>query len=118
MKTSLAGLENGSYCLYARDHYGNISEQVTFITEGLGIKSFGEEQIRIYPNPVNEILTFQLLKPGLYTIVITSINGQIIYSKQSISSTRQIDLSSYQKGVYFLIITSRDFIATKKIIKL
>ncbi len=114
---SLAGLENGSYCLYARDHYGNISEQVTFITEGLGIKSFGEEQIQIYPNPVNDLLSILLLRPGEYSIVITSINGQIIYEKQSSGSSYLIDLSSYQPGFYIITVRSMDLVAKRKIIK-
>jgi hypothetical protein len=32
--------------------------------------------------------------------------------------SHQIDLSSFQKGVYFITIRSKDFVTTRKVIKL
>jgi hypothetical protein len=33
-------------------------------------------------------------------------------------TTQQLDLSSFQSGVYFITIRSKDFVTTRKIIKL
>jgi len=49
---------------------------------------------------------------------ITSINGQLIFSKEMEGSSHELDLSTLQKGVYFITIKSKSLVTTKKIIKL
>lgn len=72
----------------------------------------------IYPNPTNDLVALESNVPGLHTIIITSLNGQLIYSTKTVGSTLHIDLSSFQKGIYFITIRSRDYMRTEKIIKL
>ena len=52
-----------------------------------------------------------------YTIEITSLNGNIVYRKELEGPIQEINISSFEKGLYFLTIWSRDFVVTKKIIK-
>lgn len=73
---------------------------------------------RIYPNPANDILTIETDHKGYHSIKITSLNGQQLYSSQMEGTTHQIDLSSFEKGIYFITIRSKDLVITKKIIKL
>jgi hypothetical protein len=115
---SLSGLDNGQYWLYARDGTGNISEPKAFSIMGVGIDNTSTDQIRLYPNPANNLLVIETNKVGQYTIELNSINGQLIYSDKTEGPTCQIDLSSFQKGVYFITIRSTDFVKTEKIIKL
>ncbi len=49
---------------------------------------------------------------------LTSPNGQIVYTSVVEGDSHQIDLASFQKGVYFITISSKDFVTTEKIIKL
>ena len=74
--------------------------------------------ITIYPNPTTNILTIETSQPGRHFIGITSLNGQLLYSDKIEGPTHQIDLSSFEKGLYFITIRSRDFVRTEKIIKL
>ena len=53
-----------------------------------------------------------------HTIEITSLNGQLFYSTKMEGTIHHLDLSSCQKGVYFITIRSNDFVTTEKIIKL
>ncbi len=55
---------------------------------------------------------------GMQTERITSLNGQLLYSDKIEGPTHQIDLSSFQKGLYFITVRSRDYVWTEKIIKL
>ena len=75
-------------------------------------------ELLLYPNPVNDLLTLQLRESASYSFEIFSINGRIIQRRNFIGSTHQIDLSSFQKGIYIITIRSKDFVTTKKIIKL
>jgi hypothetical protein len=63
------------------------------------------------------MLTIETLNPGLKTIELTSLNGKSLYNSKVEGPTHQIDLSSFQKGLYFITVRSRDYVRTEKIIK-
>ncbi len=93
----------------------NIQESTpTFITG----KDASSPLLKVYPNPTNNLLAIETEKLGLHSINITSLNGQRIYSTKMKGTTQHIDLSAFHKGIYFINIRSRDFITTRKIIKL
>ena len=72
----------------------------------------------VHPNPTNTLINIGIDHPDRYSIYLYSSNGRLIYSERSEESNHQIDLSSFQKGLYFITIRSRDFVTTRKIIKL
>jgi len=84
----------------------------------IGIEEFNKSGVSIYPNPTDGKLTIETNQPGYHSIEISSLNGQFIYSEELEDTAHQIDLSSFQKGVYFITIRSKDYVTTKKIIKL
>lgn len=71
----------------------------------------------IYPNPTNDLLTIQTNDPGQHFIEITSLNGQLLFNDKVEGPTHQINLYSFQKGLYFITIRSQDYVRTEKIIK-
>jgi len=71
-----------------------------------------------YPNPTSTFLTIETRISGLYDISITSLNGQLILSREMEGTTHQIDMSQFTKGIYFITVRSRDQAWTEKIIKL
>jgi len=76
------------------------------------------KSISAYPNPANNLLTVETNAAGQHTVEIHSLNGQLIYSTEMEGPTHQIDLSSFQKGLYFITVRSRDYTITDKVIKL
>ena len=76
-----------------------------------------DNKIEIYPNPANDIITIQTDSPEQHLIEITSLHGQLLYQSKLAEPLTRIDLSSFQKGVYFITLRSRDYIRTEKIIK-
>ena len=85
---------------------------------GVGIESSSSlESLQIYPNPTNDMVTIQTNNPGQYSIEITSLNGQLIYSFISNRASQQVNLSPYPKGVYFVTVRSNISTITKKIVK-
>ena len=84
-----------------------------------GILDYGPKLFSVYPNPTNSMLNIEL--SGIsdqYIIDITYINGQLILSKEIVGPSHQFDLSSFQKGIYFITIRSNGFVETGKIIVL
>lgn len=110
-----------AYMIYGFDRYGIVSEPIkvevlnTVSTAG-GAKNHPE--IKITPNPSVGIFNLWVNHSNAYFIDITSQNGQLLLNKKMAGTTRQIDLSSFQSGVYFITIRSEDFVTTRKIIKL
>jgi len=99
--------------------YGIVCWQDTFYIEApVNVESIQEPIVKIYPNPANDLLTIETGQPGQHFIEITSLNGQLLYNDRMEGPTHQIDLSSFQKGLYFITIKSRDYVRTEKIIKL
>lgn len=115
---SLNGSGNGSYWLYGVNEFKEISEPEAFVILGVGIKRHLKYYTRIFPNPTHDLLTIETDIPDHYSIMITSLNGQLISNTKLEGSGHNIDLSSFQKGVYFITISSKDSVTTEKRIKL
>jgi hypothetical protein len=108
----------GTYWLYAvsEDHLVSSSKEVSY--HGVGINNKTMPHLGLFPNPTRDILTIETEHPAHYSIVITSLNGQQILYGEMEGTSHQIDLSSFQKGAYFITVRSKDFVTTRKIIKL
>ncbi len=75
------------------------------------------DQLWIYPNPTSAVLNIEADIVRKCSIEITSMFGQLIFNGKMEGTSHQIDLSAFQKGVYYITIRSEDFIKTKKVIK-
>ena len=76
------------------------------------------DKLKIFPNPAKNILYLKVpagLLNGFETI-ITNLSGSVVYHQSGYIES--IDLTSMPEGLYFITIRSKDFITTRKIIKL
>jgi pimeloyl-ACP methyl ester carboxylesterase len=78
------------------------------------------DEITLYPNPSSGLITVLMDYPDQIHYEIYSLNGQQILSGIFLGKeeVRQLDLKAINKGVYFITIRSKDFVTTRKIIKL
>ena len=101
--------EDGEYSLLHFSTTGILDENV-------------KNDISIYPNPTTGIITignptgFQNLS-GL-GLEITDITGKIVFQSKIINykSSIEIDLSMFEKGIYFISFSGKDFNQVKKIV--
>ena len=107
---------------FAIERTSVFADAILFVHETVSSQTFKmrriQTEIRLYPNPAQDIVTIETGKSEQCTIEITSINGQLVYRIRMNETKLKIDLSSFQKGVYFITIRSKDFVTTRKIIKL
>lgn len=100
------------------DVYTEGSPNVYFTTGcTVGLSEYQQEKLNIYPNPANDLLTIETTNPESLSIEIHTLNGQLLYNDKMEGPTLQIDLSSFQKGLYFITVRSRDYVRTEKLIK-
>ncbi len=71
-----------------------------------------------FPNPAHDIITVQTNKTGGHSLKLTSLTGQVVHQQDFWGKTLQVNLSSYQKGIYFITVKTEGIIETRRIIKL
>ena len=105
----------------ASGSYYNLSQgvfdTVQYVTDVSDI-SIKNENVLIYPNPTSNVLNIETGIPDICNIKITSINGQLLLNKVMVGPDYELDLSHFKSGIYFITVRSKDFMATRKIVKL
>jgi hypothetical protein len=72
----------------------------------------------IYPNPATEQLNIKLSTPGMIsTISIMNMLGQSLYVRQTDEQSLNVNLSAYNKGIYFITVSNATGTITFKFIK-
>ncbi|WP_445712193.1 T9SS type A sorting domain-containing protein [Flavobacterium sp.] len=75
-----------------------ITKQITIGT--LANESFNNKTIKIYPNPVNDVL--HLSNSNVFTFKIINSLGQIVYENVRNDSEHSINLSFLNSGIYYI----------------
>ncbi|MFN3137122.1 MAG: T9SS type A sorting domain-containing protein [Allomuricauda sp.] len=78
-------------------------------------KKLEEEKFLVYPNPTKNQLSLLMdpeFRKTVYEISLFDVSGRLLFNSQN-KSLNQIDLSTYQTGIYSLKITSQDGNMTK-----
>ena len=72
----------------------------------------------LYPNPNNGEFNLKIedSETSNYSMKIYSLSGQLILAKESLGTNNQINLSSVEKGVYFIHIENGNESVVTKII--
>ncbi len=84
---------------------------------GIAITKQANQDFKIFPNPVNNLLSISasdLSQPSLVEVKIYSSQGQLVKSQ---NMTQSIDVSELKQGIYILEIDSRTQIIRKKFVK-
>lgn len=86
------------------------------------IKTIGIDEIdltnsvAVFPNPASSILKIRSTVP-FKTIEILNITGQVIYTNSWTNENMDIDVSSFNSGLYFIRMKGAEGIVNKKFIK-
>lgn len=111
--------EDGNYYCTIDNEFGcTSSPSNTIVINSTNVSEDERISLRIFPNPTMDLLNIRTKSYETKIVEINSINGQLLHSSNMEGSNHQIDLSPFQKGVYFITIRSKDFVTTEKIIKL
>ncbi len=107
-----------TYCdsTYLQKSTNNIIS-VSVIPQGtLGINTNEAHQVKIYPNPVKDILTIETNSNTKQNIEITNLLGQTLYTSY-IYNKVTINVSAFPKGIYILKLNTDKGTVVKKFVK-
>ncbi|WP_347841400.1 fasciclin domain-containing protein [uncultured Draconibacterium sp.] len=79
------------------------------------VNSIMESDLKIFPNPVDDVLNIQTTEPSSY-IKIISLTGKTVLQRAVMSSNERIDVRSFTPGVYIVLMESERAAITRKIV--
>ena len=91
-----------------------------FVEDALSVDEFTFTSFELIPNPAKSIVTikFNTAINGEVKASVYDIQGKMVMDELILNlNNRQIDVSSFENGMYFITLTSERFEATKKLIK-
>lgn len=91
-------------------------DNVYFTTVALSTQNFERATTRVYPNPVNDVLTFENDK-NIEKIMIFNLVGQQVFASNPAENMSTVNVSSLSKGVYMATFTVDGVQSTIKFIK-
>lgn len=118
------GATNQTYVPIANGNYSveltsgsciEYSECIEFNT--LGLDSFLDSEVFIYPNPVKDKLNVQVIVEDVLYFDLYDVSGKFILHSKSYNEITTLDLKKIPQGLYFLKVTSAQKTSTYKIVK-
>jgi len=75
-------------------------------------------KLKLFPNPASDYLVIDLGSDFAEEISIEIIDsrGKLVQYKENLSPNTQIDIADYSKGIYFVKVSSREFVSTKRFV--
>ncbi|NCO64956.1 MAG: T9SS type A sorting domain-containing protein, partial [Flavobacteriia bacterium] len=87
----------------------------TFDRPDSGDTNLLEDDFRIYPNPVKNVLNVKLLGSNSTSFKIINVLGQMV--KSGVFTQEKIDVSSLENGMYILQVNNDGEVINKRFIK-
>jgi hypothetical protein len=93
----------------------NVAKSITSKTSSTVVKTSEELGINVYPNPAYEYVNIDLLNNEKTKVTIINIIGGVVFNKE-IVETEKIDLTRFNKGIYFLNLENSNGKSVNKLI--
>jgi chitinase len=92
--------------------FSNFGPVNMFTTAALKNDVVNASTLKVYPNPASNLLNIETENQITLPIIILNVTGQMVY-KTDVTGNKQIDISNFEKGMYFIRINN----TTSKFIK-
>ena len=101
---------NNNYYAFAMSNNGyNIVDEET---------ATSSQNIYIYPNPTNGIVYIKASEETINSITVSNMTGKVLVEKAVNADQAEIDLSSYNRGIYLVkVVTENDSYIEKVVLK-
>lgn len=88
-------------------------DNVRFSNANLGVSDVAKTKIKVFPNPVKDILNLESSEK-IEKVEVYNMEGRLL---KSLRETKMIDFSQMSKGIYIIKIYTKTGVQTQKIIK-
>jgi hypothetical protein len=121
--------DDGDGILTINEDYNNNGNPLDDDTNANGIADYLEAnvtlsnvsvnvlEIKIFPNPVHDILNMELESVADASVLIFDLNGRVVMNTRYTANINAVNVSKLRAGVYFIRINANGLQTTRKIIK-
>ena len=104
-----------SYLYYGILEYPNyfFVDNFTLSTEGVGVETFEENTVSVYPNPAKNVLNINA-SSNINRVEVYNMMGQMIGSYTANDMNTQINTTNYANGIYTVKISTENGTTTSK----
>lgn len=95
---------------------GSSEASVNFSNSTTGIQKANSTELKLMPNPASDKITFEGLIDTKINVEIVNVIGQSVL-KTNLEGRKTLDISSFEKGAYFVKFNTTEGVITKKFIK-
>jgi uncharacterized repeat protein (TIGR01451 family) len=113
-------IKNTAYIYFDYNEAIVTNTTVSKTNKNSGIHEEKELGLRVYPNPTENLLTFERTSHTINSINISivSVNGQVLYTnKMDLTNKQTVDLTNFAPGVYFVNLQNEEVTDVIKVIK-
>lgn len=110
----VTAISEGSTVITIKTEDGELQDMINVVVSPITSVELSDENIKIYPNPIQSTLFIELGNISKYEIIISDISGNVLYSQYD---ENKIDLGNYPTGNYFLTLGANNKYYNFKIIK-
>lgn len=82
----------------------------------LKVSTFDKDSFKVYPNPVQDIVTIEYTS-DITNVEVYNLMGQQLFSKKANAMNTTLDMSKFQAGTYLVKVTAGKVSKTIKVIK-
>lgn len=82
----------------------------------VGVFNIANLELNLYPNPSNGIINIETASFESYSITMMDALGKVVYSTNNVNNTLEtIDVSSFENGIYMVILRADNNVHTSKV---
>jgi hypothetical protein len=102
-------------CISEAGNYNNIDQVWRGLCNNIPIVD-KIENLRVYPNPANNMTFIEVGTDNPYTLTVTNIMGQVVHTVKGQQSRVELNVANYPAGVYIVNVKTAGATASQKLI--
>lgn len=110
----VTAIAEGTAAISIETEDGNFEDEMNIIVSPITSVEITDLEVKLYPNPIQNVLHIETGNITNYEIVITDIAGNVLHSQ---FDSKQIDFSNFAVGNYFLTLITNNNYYNFKLIK-
>jgi hypothetical protein len=103
-----------SYSQNTFSYFGQISSSTSRVTSFGQAAALATNPVSVFPVPATSRVNVQLSEAA--KVVVTNMQGQVVYQSATQGRASGIDVSTWKKGVYVLSVQNRNTITSKRLV--
>ena len=107
---------NGSYAVIVEFPGNCFSTSNCVLIDYLSIEESTAVNLQVYPNPSNGTIQISFPSNASAEIVLSDMNGKVIYTKILLDGMNTLTLPNIEKGTYMMVLKTNDTVQQQKII--